>query len=201
MATYLFAWNPAEASPPSFDDEICEIARGGSVKIGWRCARKNLPKGSCAFLIRLGKEPRGIIGSGWTENEPAKGGLKLKIDRLSEMPIIPFARLHERPFETVHWSIQGSGVQLPHDTPSRLETAWAAASHAPAQYSSKLFEAAIYVNAGVARLRKASHGASPSDAIVEQRVWKKGEQLFLEAQRQGRELPLIFAQYPQLARP
>jgi hypothetical protein len=61
-----------------------------------------------------------------------------------------------------------------------------------------LFRLAIYVNAGTDRLQKMSKGAKSSLPITENKRWSKGEKLFLEAQRRGEELPLVFAQYAEL---
>ncbi len=126
--TYLFAWNPIHETPPSLKKEIEILKRHNSVVIDWRSgSRLKLPIGSRAFMIRLGSEPKGLIGSGWTRTEPIDSPpwLKIEFDVLRETPYIPFEILQQRPpFSKFKWSIQGSGVQLPDTIASHLEILW-----------------------------------------------------------------------------
>ena len=66
MATYLFVWNPKRWHQwNDLDQEIEQVGMTGRADSTWSTGnRKNLPIGSRFFLIRLGTEPKGIMGSG-----------------------------------------------------------------------------------------------------------------------------------------
>jgi 5-methylcytosine-specific restriction endonuclease McrA len=204
MATYLFAWNPSQKAPPSFRDEIRTLKRRGSVRMSWRTIRQQMPTGSRAFFIRLGQEPRGIIGAGWTRMEPFDSGVEMQVDALQDTPIIPFSVLQHRPLSRFHWSIQGSGIEVPTRIAAHLEGEWekhllAATRQTAATQPTKLYEVGIYTNASSHRLREASRGAEPSRPITENKRWVTGRKLLDKARALGIELPLVFAQYQSLS--
>jgi 5-methylcytosine-specific restriction enzyme A len=142
MATFLFAWNPKKWDWKEADltEMILKVAARGVVDDSWSCGnRKNLSPGSRFFLIRLGKEPRGIVGSGLTISEPAFArhwdpefagrGKKalyvdLKFDFLSKEPLVSWEELLEPPFSGMSWGIQASGVLLPDSVAHGLEALW-----------------------------------------------------------------------------
>lgn len=71
MATFLLAWNPKNFKWPELAKDIEEVASVSRLIGNWSSgSRKHLPLGSRLFLIRLGRDPRGIIGSGWSISEP-----------------------------------------------------------------------------------------------------------------------------------
>jgi 5-methylcytosine-specific restriction enzyme A len=93
-------------------------------------------------MIRLGSEPRGLVGSGWTVpastladdehwNEArAANGEKARyadiyFDVLEESPLIPMKELKVGPLSAMHWSTQISGISIPDDIVSHLEELWA----------------------------------------------------------------------------
>jgi hypothetical protein len=61
-----------------------------------------------------------------------------------------------------------------------------------------LSASAIYVNASTQHLLEASCGDRPSHPIREGKRWVTGHLWFQEAKREGKALPLIFAQYSEL---
>ena len=76
MSTFLFAWNPKKWDWKERDltKKILKVAANGSAEDSWSCGnRKELPLGSRFFLIRLGKDPKGIVGSGLTTTDPELG--------------------------------------------------------------------------------------------------------------------------------
>lgn len=102
--------------------------------------RTTLKVGSRFFLIRLGVEPKGLVGSGWTTSAPfaaphwdldkaAKGETTryadLYFDALEEQPVIQMSELRQPPFANVHWSTQISGIQIPALVAQDLESLWA----------------------------------------------------------------------------
>ncbi len=142
MATFLFAWNPKkwEWKEGELTKQVLKVAATGSAEDSWSCGnRKDLPIGSRHFLIRLGKEPRGIVGSGQTTTDPEVGPhwdaalarqgkealyVDLKFDFLSKEPLIAWDELHERPYSSVSWGIQASGVLIPDSVANELEQLW-----------------------------------------------------------------------------
>ncbi len=87
MATYLLTWNSDPANWSDIDDDVKEIQEKGTLKGRWSCGiTKKIVPDDRVFLIKLGKEPRGIIASGWTisgsypddhwDEEPASQGKK-----------------------------------------------------------------------------------------------------------------------------
>lgn len=142
METILLAWNPDKFPWGDFQDELAEIRRNGQATDQWSVGnRTTLEAGARFFLIRLGVEPRGLVGSGWTTSAPreaphwdldkAEQGQTARyadifFDVLEEVPIIPMSELSQAPFSDVHWSTQMSGIQIADDTATELEALWAA---------------------------------------------------------------------------
>src|SRR5262245_21107838 len=143
MSTFLFAWNPKKWDWKEGDlmEKILTVAATGSAEDSWSCGnRKELPVGSRFFLIRLGKDPKGIVGSGLTTTDPelrphwdpalrrqGKEALYvyLKFDFLSKEPLITWGELQNSPFSNVRWGVQASGVLLPESITEEFEQLWA----------------------------------------------------------------------------
>jgi 5-methylcytosine-specific restriction protein A len=116
MAVFLFAWNPKKWAWKERDltSMVLEVARKGSALGSWSCGnRRDLPAGSRFFLIRLGVEPKGIVGSGRTravpeldvhwDAEQRRSGKKapyveLEFDFLSKEPLITWGELQKTAF-------------------------------------------------------------------------------------------------------
>ena len=119
---------------------VLKVARTGSANGSWSCGnRKDLPIGSRFFLIRLGQEPKGIVGSGRTKSEPESEShwdpslrrqgkkalyVELIFDFLSKEPLITWEELQESPYSKVSWGIQASGMLLPDAVVEALELLW-----------------------------------------------------------------------------
>lgn len=104
--------------------------------------RRDIPVGTRFFLIKLGDEPKGIFGAGWTTSEvygdthfdPAKAAagenaryVRLRweqlVDPLQEgcLPVDTFA---EPELRQMHWSSQQSGITIPAAARGLLEAKW-----------------------------------------------------------------------------
>src|SRR5438309_1786711 len=71
MRTFMLTWNPLQERPDDLAEFVARIERGKPVKDDWSTGnRKDLPIGSRVFLLRQGKEPRGIVASGFALSEP-----------------------------------------------------------------------------------------------------------------------------------
>jgi 5-methylcytosine-specific restriction enzyme A len=144
LATFLFAWNPKLWPWDEADlrKKIQAVHSTGHADDSWSCGNtKVLPVASRFFLIKLGAEPRGIIGSGltltppepqphWDEEKAAKGQEALmadvRFDFLSSDPVISWAELRDPPFAKFNWGIRASGVQIPAPVAAAVESLWTA---------------------------------------------------------------------------
>lgn len=123
VPTYLLTWNPN-----NWDGEITS-------PMNWSCGHtKRIRVGDRLFIMRQGREPRGVCVSGWAvsdafEDEDGRFvGMSVEISLNSEAePILSRLMLDElnrgvdRPMK---WGIQSSGTQIPDDVAQRLERAW-----------------------------------------------------------------------------
>ena len=140
MATYVFAWNPKLWNWPELPRKARTIRQRGHVDIEWSSGRnKNIEPGSRAFFVRLGVPPKGLIGSGYTLTAPepvihwrpekaAKGlmtnDLRLRLEFLTDLPIISFDELATPPWSRFRWGVRQSGVRLPSSLADLLEPWW-----------------------------------------------------------------------------
>ena len=145
MKTWLLTWNPKryawDEAYGGFNDLINQMAQLGHVYGTWSTGvNKSIKEGDRVFLIRLGKEPRGIVLSGyaasnvfvsphWEEERAAKGErsrhVYIKIDKIvkpKETPL-PMSLLKEIS-PNFKWSSQASGINIPYGIAIELERIW-----------------------------------------------------------------------------
>ena len=144
LATYLLTWNPAKWPWDDLAECIQEVHAIGHHRDRWSCGRnRKIVEGDRLFLIRQGREPRGIVGSGqaasdvfddwhWDEARRAAGQRAWYIDvdfdvllDAEREPILPRARLDEGVLARMHWDSQSSGVLIPAEVARQLEIEWA----------------------------------------------------------------------------
>jgi 5-methylcytosine-specific restriction protein A len=69
LNTYLFTWNPDKWDWADLQENIEQLETVGYIERRWSCGNsKNIKKGDRIFLIRVGKEPKGIMGSGYAKS-------------------------------------------------------------------------------------------------------------------------------------
>ncbi len=140
MATYVYAWNPRLWGWPELPRERRRIATRGHVDIEWACGRsRSIEPGSRAFFVRLGVPPKGLIGSGhaltapwsdahWIAEKAALGAtthyLKLRLEVLSDAPLIGLDELSRPPFARFRWAVRQSGTRMPSSIADALEPWW-----------------------------------------------------------------------------
>lgn len=128
MSAYLYTWNPKRWHWADQAEAIYRINNGDSYDIYWSCGNtKKIVVGDTFFLMRLGVEPKGIIGCGyvssspyplrhWDEVKAAEGKVALRTDllfkSLSEEPIVSLAILQER-FPDFKWTPEAGGLTIP----------------------------------------------------------------------------------------
>ena len=140
MPTYVFAWNPKLWDWPELPRDIRRVQRRGHVDLEWSSGRnRNIEPGSRAFFVRLGVPPKGLIGAGYTLTAPEKGihwrpekaakgtlthHLRLRLEFLTDMPLIAFDELAAPPWSRFRWAVRQSGMRLPTSLADPLEPWW-----------------------------------------------------------------------------
>lgn len=139
MPTYLFAWNPKRWTWDDLDEQVERVGVIGQADDRWSTGNtKDLPAGSRFFLIRLGTEPKGIMGSGFTLSAPHSGPhwdlnrasgaealyADIRFEFLSRDVLVPWEELQQSPFSAFSWGIQSSGIRIPEPLAEALEAIW-----------------------------------------------------------------------------
>ena len=144
MKTFLLTWNPNRSPEPDMPRQANETAAGKIVLARWSCGNtKKIKIGYRVFLIRLGVEPKGIVGSGWVvkssywdehwdAQKRAEGKKGLFIMCEWERILNPTIDLPLAINKLPHWNLgkkswtpQSSGIQIPPQLVSELEHLWA----------------------------------------------------------------------------
>jgi 5-methylcytosine-specific restriction enzyme A len=142
MATYLLTWNSDPLNWNELDEDIIKIQQKGSLEGRWSCGNnKRIIKDDRFFLIKLGKEPRGIVASGWTKSdsyqdehwneERALNGdkanyVEVKFDTILESTkLLPYKDLEKGVLKKMHWSSNASGITINQEIAKKLEDVWA----------------------------------------------------------------------------
>jgi 5-methylcytosine-specific restriction protein A len=150
MTTFLLTWNPARYEWAELPRLIRRIEQKGSAQFTWSCGRtRRIRPDDHLFMLKQGREPRGIVGSGralgesyadehWEDERapfPRQAVyVDVEWDVLAREPVIARRELDEPPFSEVNWSTQTSGISVPSDVARPLHDLWAArtgASFAP----------------------------------------------------------------------
>ena len=135
MSTYLYTWNPNRWKWVDQPEAVFRIAEGEQYDMYWSCGNtKKIFVGDTFLLIKLGVEPKGIVGFGyvssapyplrhWDQQKANKGLTALRTDllfkALSETPIIAIEQLQER-YPAYNWTPQTSGLSVPEPIASAL---------------------------------------------------------------------------------
>lgn len=143
MTTYLFTWNPERWKWTYLQESIAQVQENGYCTERWSCGvTRKINIGDRAFLIKLGKEPRGLVASGWiasTVYESPHWDKSLReLGHLAnfvdvdwdtilnpEIDIFPRKWLDTGAYVQMHWNSQASGVTIPDDIAFQLEQDWA----------------------------------------------------------------------------
>lgn len=142
MSYYLLKWNPTEWPAEKFGEYFDKFERGETLR--WACGRtKKIIPGDRFFLIKNGKDGRGIIGSGLIQSAPfedehyddekARSGkealfVEVKFEYLAKPgAALPVGRheLDAPGLASNVWDVQGSGKTIPDDVAEALTALWA----------------------------------------------------------------------------
>jgi len=139
MPAFLLTWSPERFAWEDLPRMARRVRGGRRVRDRWSCARsKQIRRGARLFMLRQGREPRGIFASGWAITDWYEGPnwrgpgychyLDLVYDVLLDPardPILPREALRSGKLARMHWDTQSSGVGIPDDVVAELERTWA----------------------------------------------------------------------------
>jgi len=142
VATYLLTWSPKRWH---WWDEISDVFqhRHDGFLGEWSSGNtKRIAPGDRVFLIRLGKEPRGIIGAGhavsrvykgrhWDKRRAQRGDMallvRIRLDVLrnpGREAVYPLAKLKRGVLGSMNWEPPSSGLEIPAPLTGQLEREW-----------------------------------------------------------------------------
>lgn len=144
-SAFLLAWNPEKWNWPNLPNLAKQFRSEGEITSGaddssWTIANKAVKSGDRLYLIRLGKEPKGLMGSGWATTGPYQDAhydetstkntdyVKLKWDALLDPErdgLLPLADL-QKSFPDIHWTPHSSGIAISAETQGEIEKLWKA---------------------------------------------------------------------------
>ncbi|EGR2895096.1 HNH endonuclease [Vibrio parahaemolyticus] len=130
MNSYLFTWNPSRWTWYDQKEAIVAVNSGECYQEMWSSGRrKNIDIGEKFYMMRLGVEPKGIIGCGYVITRPEllehwnptkakekKKTLRALLDFtvISSEPIISLAEL-EKKYPDLKWTPESGGIFIPSD--------------------------------------------------------------------------------------
>jgi 5-methylcytosine-specific restriction protein A len=159
MDTYLYTWNPRLWSWVDLGDAVSRVANDGAYYTQWSCGiTKRIKPRDRFLLMRLGVEPKGIVGGGYIQSSPhprlhwdeakAAGGKKIlgtdvTFTSLDYTPAISHVELGQL-YPDVNWTPQASGTtlddQVAREILKRLATSGAGPVVEPPAVEAKLFK-------------------------------------------------------------
>lgn len=142
MACYLFSWNPDLWKWPNYAELVSRTAFGEAVSEPWSTGNtRRIQPGDRVFLLKQGREPRGLVGAGWTtsvvvrkphwdperaEQGDAVNSVEVTFERLvDERNPLPLSSLTSGPVEGMNWRPAASGQTVPEHLVDALEMLWA----------------------------------------------------------------------------
>ena len=138
---WLISWNQNNWDWENFS-EICEATKNGRMFVeSWACASSKPQVGDEVFLIKLGDQPRGIIGHGTVERpsyekshynaaKAAEGkkekAIDVRFDRLIDFSKDTFISQGELNAKCAgqQWSPQSSGIEIKQEVLPTLHSLW-----------------------------------------------------------------------------
>jgi 5-methylcytosine-specific restriction protein A len=121
---FLLTWNPERYTLDQFRNYL---SRASNDEETWSTGpRKELPVGSRLYLMRLGIEPKGIVGIGrctgavqqlphWDPSRQKRGDTSnyasVSFDKIQEEPFLPLQSLIDR-WPQLVWTPQSSGIEI-----------------------------------------------------------------------------------------
>ncbi|MBK7058309.1 MAG: HNH endonuclease [Leptospiraceae bacterium] len=162
MNTYLLAWNPKRFDW-DIQESILEISKNGFCKGRWSCGQlKKIKKGDRVFLIRLAKEPKGIVASGfalsdvfedehWAEENKKGLYIDINFDCILDVNENDILRLEYLSRLDFHWTIQAA-TTIPEDVAKKVEEYWSELSNVSAIFPNELIDDKIIYEGSITKV-------------------------------------------------
>ena len=141
--TWLFIWTPKNWDWDSLDDDRATTHDGGTVNHPWGCANRKASKGDTAYLVRVGKPPKGIVAIGkivseryeashWDERKKQEGQVYHCVDiafsRIQDPdqgdPYVTESDLREIDADNQVWLSRTSGIEIKPQSARMLDKLW-----------------------------------------------------------------------------
>ncbi len=141
---YLFVWNSNPMNWDTYHSSLKKVRRNHKCIIPWLCNTNKVEPGDRAFLIKVGKQPKGIIGSGTIVETIREHGkvtsVKLKLDSLLDYnhAVLRLDTLKSGALSQQWWTPQASGISIKPHLVNKLEKIWEEAV-ASSKEQSKLY--------------------------------------------------------------
>lgn len=135
MTSFLYIWNPEKWQWSDLQNVIFQVNNDELLDLYWSCGNtKKIVPGDTFFLMRLGVDPKGIIGFGfvlstpyllphWDKKKAKDGKTALRTDilfrALAEEPFFSLAHLSSR-YPNFLWTPQSSGMTVPSEISAEL---------------------------------------------------------------------------------
>lgn len=136
MKAYLFGWNPVKWAWADIDDDIAKLKAKGKLEESWSVASyKTIQSGDRAYIMRLGKEPKGLFASGHVSSAPYmafRNGrhyrrVNIELDIMlnpDKQPILTLDKLKSGRLADQNWTPQASGISIKPYLVDELESVW-----------------------------------------------------------------------------
>lgn len=146
--SWLFAWNPKKWAWEDLPEVIAQTCNGKPVVMRWSCVNQEVMTGDRAWLVRLGVEPKGIMGCGNVISDPyeaehydeslaQEGKTCLFVDvELTDIrdvykdAYISMQELGSITIDKQQWSPQSSGIEIKSRSAALLDKLWQAKAKA-----------------------------------------------------------------------
>lgn len=133
----LLTWNPKAWLWKDYNDKVKEVQKNGSTLMRWSCGNsKNIKVDDQVFLMRVGPNEPGIIGSGYVVEAPYKDIHFADEDREALYVEVAFETLLDfkqdilrlsvlkKEIPEQQWTPQASGISIRNEYVSKLEQLW-----------------------------------------------------------------------------
>jgi len=139
MNSFLFAWNPNNWNWANLEECIESVNNSGSATLKWSCiSHTKAHPGDRAFLVKLGVEPKGIMGSGvivsepflsqhWSGSDKMVYRVHIEFDTILDpesVQILDLETLSQGVLSKQTWAPQASGISINPDIDNELESIW-----------------------------------------------------------------------------
>ena len=137
--TFLFVWNPKRWTWETLEQDIEQVDLTGKCTQRWSCGNtKSIQPGDRIFLVKVGTEPKGIVGEGFSTTEPFperhwsgenKEAFYIDIDfevllNPDKEPILTIDILNTGNLSQQSWTPQASGISIRPELVDELEAVW-----------------------------------------------------------------------------